>query len=439
VPKHERYEELSTLAVIGEVSAAEMQELREHLSACPDCRREYQEFVQLVLPQLSASDESVPPASSIDDTQARRARFLERAQAAGISFTAKALDPPDETIAELPEVPAKAPIEMPARKRAQLGGFYRGAIAAALLLAAGAGGYMAARWHRPSAPNVAANSTTLATPNAATDSGQSGGPIPALSAQLAADTQTIAALESRLGDANKQLATAQANAQSLSRDRAALEQQIDAQKQALAAAREQGQAATLEQAQTVSALQAKLTELQARADAQAGNAGLDQIKIKDLTSQVGELNASLDRERDMLSAGREMRDMMAARNLHIVDVFDTDSKGKTSPAFGRIFFAENRQLVFYAYDLNEKRLEDARYDYRIWGQKEGQPHTARSLGVFYSDSKTERRWVFKCDDPKTLSEIDSVFVTLEPVTADPARPKGTQLMYAYLRGQPNHP
>jgi hypothetical protein len=89
--------------------------------------------------------------------------------------------------------------------------------------------------------------------------------------------------------------------------------------------------------------------------------------------------------------------------------------------------------------LNETKLEDARFDYRIWGQKEGQPHTARSLGVFYTDDKTQRRWVFQCDDPKVLNEIDSVFVTLEPVKADPNHPRGPQLMYAYLRGQPNHP
>jgi hypothetical protein len=191
--------------------------------------------------------------------------------------------------------------------------------------------------------------------------------------------------------------------------------------------------------QAASALRAQLSELQARADARAANASLDQLKVKDLSAQVKDLNASVDRERDMLAASRDMRDMMAARSLHIVDVVDTDSKGKTSPAFGRIFFAENRQLVFYAYDLSEKRLQDARYDYRIWGQREGQPHTARSLGIFYSDDKTQHRWVFKCEDPKVLSEIDSVFVTMEPATSDPAHPHGPQLMYAYLRGQPNHP
>jgi hypothetical protein len=30
-------------------------------------------------------------------------------------------------------------------------------------------------------------------------------------------------------------------------------------------------------------------------------------------------------------------------------------------------------------------------------------------------------------------------VTLEPADSDPKHPKGQNLMYAYLRGQPNHP
>jgi hypothetical protein len=38
-----------------------------------------------------------------------------------------------------------------------------------------------------------------------------------------------------------------------------------------------------------------------------------------------------------------------------------------------------------------------------------------------------------------LQEIDSVFVTLEPPNESQAQPKGDKLMYAYLRGQANHP
>lgn len=125
--------------------------------------------------------------------------------------------------------------------------------------------------------------------------------------------------------------------------------------------------------------------------------------------------------------------------MHIADVFDTDAKGKTRPALGRIFFTEGKSLIFYAYDLNDNRAQNAGYNYRDCGKKEGRGQQARSLGVFYSDDKTQKRWVFKYDDSKVLSEIGSVFVTLEPPGKNPSAPQGDKLLYAYLRNQAKHP
>ena len=163
----------------------------------------------------------------------------------------------------------------------------------------------------------------------------------------------------------------------------------------------------------------------------------DQIRIREL-NQISR-NAAVERNALLLERDRDIRDLMTARNLHIYDVFDTDSKGKTKPAFGRIFYTEGKSLVFYAYDLNEIEVQNASYHYRVWGSQESQKDRATSLGVFYSDDKSQRRWVFRCDDPKILSQIDSVFVTLEPVGENRAHPKGQKLLDAYLRGMPNHP
>src|SRR5260370_7641581 len=143
-----------------------------------------------------------------------------------------------------------------------------------------------------------------------------------------------------------------------------------------------------------------------------GNFVADQVQIPYLSDELKEKTGDLDRERQMLQAGREVRDLMAARNLHIVDVFDTDSRGKTKPIFGRVFFTEGKSLVFYAYDLSEAKIEKGG-QYRVWGTKEGQEKQARSLGIFYSDDHAQRRWVFKYSDPKVLNEIDSVFATLK--------------------------
>ncbi len=164
----------------------------------------------------------------------------------------------------------------------------------------------------------------------------------------------------------------------------------------------------------------------------------ERTRVRELSDQLAEQTAALNRERDMLAADRDIRELMAARNLHIADVFDTDAKGKTRPALGRIFFTEGKSLIF-AYDLNDNRVQTAGYNYRVWGKKEGRGQAAKSLGIFYSDDKQQKRWVFKYDDPKVLSELDSVFVTLEPPGKNPAAPQGDKLLYAYLRNQANHP
>jgi hypothetical protein len=54
------------------------------------------------------------------------------------------------------------------------------------------------------------------------------------------------------------------------------------------------------------------------------------------------------------------------------------------------------------------------------------------------DNAAMRRWVLKFDDPKVLAQIDSVFVTVEPHGGS-NKPSGKQLLFASLRGEPNHP
>ena len=75
----------------------------------------------------------------------------------------------------------------------------------------------------------------------------------------------------------------------------------------------------------------------------------------------------------------------------------------------------------------------------VWAKKEGQNRTPHRLGIFYSDDKAQNRWVFKCEDANVVREIDSVFVTLGRPNGDPTHPQGSNLMYAYLHGPPNHP
>jgi hypothetical protein len=421
-PQHQEFVELCALAMVGDASHEELYNLRCHLQECEDCRREYREFAQMVLPQLWAMDDGAIPSeskASVADTVQLRASFLERAQRQGIAFS-------PETLSAAPKAAPSRQVIVLSKRSVWYGAV---ALAACLTLAALVSWRFAER--RDTKQPVAVAQVPQDVPAEPIPAAPVVAPPPTVDPAVAA----LAKLESRQQELQSALSDLETKLTAADADRAALNKQLQEKTTELA----QVQTDAAASQQTVASLRDQQAALQARAQNSEADFVADQIKIHDLTDQVAQQSQAVDRERQMLAASKDMRDMMAARNLHIVDVMDTDSKGKTRTAFGRIFFAEDRQLVFYAYDLNEKRLEDARYDYRIWGQREGQPQTAKSLGIFYSDDKTERRWVFKCDDPKLLSEIDSVFVTLELSNADPNHPRGQKLMYAYLRGQANHP
>jgi len=154
-----------------------------------------------------------------------------------------------------------------------------------------------------------------------------------------------------------------------------------------------------------------------------------------------EVTASVEREREMLSAGREIRDIMGARELHIVDVVDRDGKGRPRKAFGRAFYTQGKSLIFYAFDLPTKSTADGKFVYAAWGSNSNNLNSkvAHSLGIFYNDDQTQHRWAMKFDDPKLLEEIDTVFVTLEPAGRSFTTPTGKPILEAYFGTPPNHP
>ncbi len=182
---------------------------------------------------------------------------------------------------------------------------------------------------------------------------------------------------------------------------------------------------------------------QAKASVAKSQAAIDslQYKLADREARLSEVSTSLDREREMLSAGREIRDIMGARELHIVDVVDRDGKGRTRKAFGRAFYTQGKSLIFYAFDLPTKNTADGKFVYAAWGSNSNQLNAKRprSLGIFYNDDQSQHRWAMKFEDPKVLEEIDTVFVTLEPAGRTATAPTGKPILEAYFGTPPNHP
>jgi len=161
-------------------------------------------------------------------------------------------------------------------------------------------------------------------------------------------------------------------------------------------------------------------------------------RIETLSEQLSTQTEDLERERTLLAAGRDIHDLMGARNLHIVDVLDVDSRGEDQRAFGRVFYTEGKSLIFYAFDLGDRAAAKRNASFQVWGSRGTTQSPVENLGIFYVDDRKQNRWVLKFEDPRVLTEIDSVFVTVEPPGGS-SKPTGHKFLYAYLKADPNHP
>jgi hypothetical protein len=421
VTVHEHYREICAAASIGQATPEELFQFEQHAAECEACQQVYFDYLNLAGTQYAEANQK--PALTSERAQESlnselfTRRFFERAEREGIQFSRAV----GEEVKHL-----TPPRPMPGRNVWLLP---LGAIAAALLVSVGlSGGYFYAK--RSEQREFKAKNVGVTSPVAAID-----GHVAELTAANVRLQAEISRLKSELAKAGEGLKATQSNLRSTATDREKLESDRVALEGQLQAAQQE-----LAQSQTLLAsAQQEATKRDARANDLQATLVASNVKISNLTDELAEKSALLDKERQLLALNRDVTNLMAERNLHVVDVVDTDPRGKTRPAFGRIFFAEDKVLEFYAYDLNEGKLQKASYQYHVWAKQEGGDKQVRSLGIFYSDNKEQRRWKFQCNDPHILREIDSVFVTLEPADSDPKHPKGQNLMYAYLRGQPNHP
>ncbi len=147
---------------------------------------------------------------------------------------------------------------------------------------------------------------------------------------------------------------------------------------------------------------------------------------------------SVERQQKLLATDHDIRDILGARSLHIIDVFDVSSRGEFERPFGRIFYTEGKSLIFYAFDLDQQKGLKRGAVFQAWGQRGVAKEDSRSLGMFYMDDPSQNRWVLKVDDSKALSRIDYVFVT-DSSRKEGVRPRGKPLLSAFLNPSANHP
>lgn len=399
---HEHYEELAALSAGGLLSDREQTELQEHTKVCSDCLRAEREFSELACSGLPLTEGAIHEFLQKTRTKSddgMRERFLLRSRREGVVFS--------------PQVQEPSP-----RRSWRLGAAVAGiATGAAMVLLVIYGPSLYSRVKLGGTTQLQQIQQQNSTLNAT---------IAQLNESLAAQQREIETLRTQLGTANKTVeGLRHENEQTQGETQRASSQDVQFP------AELQNRDKQLEDARN------EIQRINQLRSDDAASLVAQEVRIAELSDQLRIASATLDLERQLTAAGKDIRELLTARQLHVIDVRDTDANGKPTKAFGRIFVTEGKSLTFYAFDLNQDRVIDAKHRFAVWGAPQAKGTPAHSLGFFYVDDKTQNRWALKVTDPQLVKEVDSVFVTVAPATGTPA-PSGPALLYASL-GRPNHP
>jgi hypothetical protein len=388
---HSHFEELAALAAGGFLSSEELLELREHAKDCVECKKAQEEFGGLIragLPQtVSPVREFIEIAKTRPDN-GLRGRFLQRARLEGIAFS--------------PSVYGS--IRHPGRRVGLIV-----PVATAAVTAGIAAIFFGTYWHPASLESGKAQQQVeqLKRENSA------------LTASLSKLNDSFTASQREIQNLRTELVKTAGSAERSSSKNAQLLDEARDQEKLLANAKDEA---------------ARVNQLHLNDEASLVE---EEVRIAQLSDKLRVASATLDMERQLAAAGKDVRELLTSRQLHVIDVRDTDPDGNTNKAFGRVFLTEGKSLTFYAFDLNEDRVLDAKRGFQVWAVPEAGKNASRSLGLLRVDAKAQGRWVLRVDNPELVGKINSVFVTAEPA-AGGKQPSGQKMLYAYL-GQANHP
>jgi len=435
---HEEFLELCAAATAGELSADDQAKLDAHMAVCPDCRRAKSEYEAAAIKGMAAlaeeyglnDEEGIESSWSVGKAEEAlfKRLYKEQEDSNRVGYDRSDKAKTGQRFTYRPSQIRWREIWMP--------------FAAAILLALALGiaayrtgvkrGTDAARTLQPPAKESASSLEEQAS-----DAGyeraqlmakveENGKIIEDLRHQLSAQVKVVKSLKSTQPAPARSSASGQQSVQAASDPGAKRDEEL-------------------------AAAQAKLTELQktveaatAKRDENARQAALLEARVSKLTQLVRDREQALDqrdaevaRGQELLEHDRDIRELMGARDLYMADVHDVSKTG-TDKTYGRVFYTKGKSLIFYAFDLDAQPGFQNAKSFQAWGRKGPDKQQALSLGIFYEDNVSKKRWVLKANDPKTIEDIDAVFVTIEP-NGGSHHPSGKQLLFAYLRVSPNNP
>ena len=426
-PDRERIEELCCLFVLGDLSREDRLFLEGHLTECEECRDLIKGFERIALFDLPAvaslrTENCVPESLEFANEDQIRARVLERAKAGlerneGQNSLTKGIVLPCPT-PWLKRVKRVARLALPAAGWA---------IAAVLLLS-----ILGKIRPIPEPDKVVAGPQAAAVQNTSE--------LDALTrrAQIADRQRDEAIVKrdeaenlSRIGALS--LAEMESRYESLNASYSALKGDMTVQQDQLkqeTAQLELTRKDLNEQLVAKDSLQGQLSEVYERLQKNS----TEVARLERIAATTPTRLPVSEKEID----GNEAKEILGARELHIVDVYDVDNAGKSSRAYGRVYYVNRNLLVFYAFDLSKLERNRKAVAFQAWGFRQPQSTKAESLGLFYMDNASLNRWTLRISDPQVLSRIDTMFVTVEPPGGSRS-PKGRRLLMASLAGPANHP
>lgn len=422
--EHAQFRELAAAVTSGTLTSDETESLGRHLRVCEECSlvlREYRILAREGFAFLARNQDHREEGPSWNEAAARRrllARVRESKESSASGFSRVRRFPVRKLV-----LPAS--------------------LAACLLAGVGIGAWQYGGRALKSTPSDEASVTgQFANLLSAKRSAESALAMKAEDlAHLQADEvqkrRAFDDIQNRYRVLEAKLATARAGMDDLSQAKARTETQLNQ----VSLERDELSEQLRSTRQAYELIQTELERTRAERDkARLETASLE-AHVEELTALGHEQEHRLKANEQYLASDRDIRDLMSARNLYIADVFDVDSHSRTRKPFGRVFFTRGKSLLFYAFDLDQPpQLKDSS-TFQVWGEREtDQNDIARpvDLGILYLDSEANRRWFLRFDDPRTLSEIDAVFVTVEPHGGS-RKPTGKPFLFATLRKEPNHP
>jgi hypothetical protein len=427
MPSHEYFKKMCGLAADARIDPGELAELLSHIMGCESCRDAYEESLLAVQRRFGRSDSFSDRAlkNPPEGDGGYRNRFLDRARREGFRFSQ--------------EVDLRRPPAIRVRSRFWKAQYAFGFFALVFAILSGVWAYRSRDARKAAVAALATSRKQNAELERA--NGRLRNEIDAAEQRRASTARRFSELSDEISAENRERAGMLVRIQELQSELAEGRADLESFAQSAKASEAERKGLSRELQERTLRMAQMSNQMQKLRSQDAGEEAIFKAsagRTEKLQADLREEKASLDRESRLLAADRDIRDLMGARKLHIIDVHDADEAGNNRRAFGRVFYTEGKSLIFYAFDLGNPHNSDSKVSFVGWGTHSDASGRAKELGIFYVDDAAQRRWVLKIDNPELLRQINAVFVTVEPARGS-NRPTGEKLLYAFLDTQANHP